>query len=310
MITEEDPPASGATRVDQPGRSERASPATATGPPRPREATCQTGTSTREPGHERPRPRRSPRRPRPPTRTRPGRAAPDPAPAPEHRRVNTTRTASTRAAKRRSQPRTVPGGRPSRSAIPAMPATSRLRLPAPPRSPRPCPRAGAATTPAAAHASPDSRCTATAAARPAPRRPRPRTVRARARPHPASTPAHPGHANPPDRSRSSTPTGSVSTVSIAPPSATTRPSRSFRPRTTAGGPWPTPTRRSSRWRRRRTRSTRPARQHADLHAQRRRPRPYVVILSGGQHGSERSRIRRNGKLIAPSSDAAPPGDPA
>jgi catechol 2,3-dioxygenase-like lactoylglutathione lyase family enzyme len=39
--------------------------------------------------------------------------------------------------------------------------------------------------------------------------------------------------------------------------------------TTAGGPWPTPTRRSSRWRRRRTRSTRPARQHADPHAQRR-----------------------------------------
>ena len=46
----------------------------------------------------------------------------------------------------------------------------------------------------------------------------------------------------------------------------------FRPKTTAGGPWP-PTRRSSRWRRRRTRSTRLARQHADLHPQRRQPSP-------------------------------------
>lgn len=45
-------------------------------------------------------------------------------------------------------------------------------------------------------------------------------------PHPASTPEHPGHANPPGPSRSSTAAGSVSTVSIAPPSATTRPSRS------------------------------------------------------------------------------------
>ena len=56
----------------------------------------------------------------------------------------------------------------------------------------------------------------------------------------------------------------------------------FRPKTTAGGPWPTPTRRSSRWRRRRTRSTRLARQHADLHLNGANP-AHVLILSGGQH---------------------------
>src|SRR5215213_1279028 len=53
-----------------------------------------------------------------------------------------------------------------------------------------------------------------------------RPRRPRACPHRASTPEHPGHANQPDPSRCSTATGSVSTVSIAPPSATTRPSRS------------------------------------------------------------------------------------
>jgi hypothetical protein len=67
----------------------------------------------------------------------------------------------------------------------------------------------------------------------------PPTVRARAQPHPASTPPHPGHANRPDRSRSSTAAASVSTVSIAPPSATTRPSRTLPAKDTAGGPWPT-----------------------------------------------------------------------
>lgn len=57
--------------------------------------------------------------------------------------------------------------------------------------------------------------------------PGPRTVRARAQPHPVSAPTHPGHANPPERSRSSTAPASISTVSIAPPSATTRPSRTL-----------------------------------------------------------------------------------
>ena len=44
--------------------------------------------------------------------------------------------------------------------------------------------------------------------------------------------------------------------SIAPPSATTRPSRAGPAKDAAGGPWPTPIGRSSRWRRRPTRSTR------------------------------------------------------
>ena len=93
---------------------------------------------------------------------------------------------------------------------------------------------------------------------------------------------HPGHANRPDRSRSSTPTVSVSTVSIAPPSATTRPSRTpgqGRQREGRGLP-------------------RPEDRHgggADEPGQHDPPasmqictlndanQPYVVILSGGQH---------------------------
>ncbi len=76
---------------------------------------------------------------------------------------------------------------------------------------------------------------------------------------------------------------SASTVTTAPPSATRRPSRSGPAKETAGGPSPTPTRRSSRWRRRPTQvnATRPtpARSARSTAHERR----YVVILGGGQH---------------------------
>ena len=55
--------------------------------------------------------------------------------------------------------------------------------------------------------------------------------------------------------------------------ATTRPSRTLPAKDTAGGPWPTPTRRSSRWRRRPTRSTRLAQDRPSPHAQRRPSSP-------------------------------------
>jgi hypothetical protein len=74
---------------------------------------------------------------------------------------NTERTASTRPANRRNQPRTVSTGHPNAA------ATRRCHRPpwrpTPPRSPPPRPPAAATPPPAAAHASPHNRCTATAA---------------------------------------------------------------------------------------------------------------------------------------------------
>ena len=130
--------------------------------------------------------------------------------------------------------------------------------------------------------------------RPTPSAPRPprhdrtapsrsRTVRARARPHPASTPAHPGHANPPDRSRSSTATGSVSTVSIAPPSATTRPSRTLPAKDNSGRAvaYPDPKIVTVAAPTNPVNTTRPP---ACRSARSTTPTsPYVVILNGGQH---------------------------
>ena len=272
MITKDEHSASEATRVDQLRPVVAGQPGANSRPAVTAAATCQTGTSPRE--------NRAPAAAAAAPIAAIASAHPDPA-GPgntgsganaRHHRVNTTRTASTRPANRRNQPRTVPGGRPSSTAIRRCPTPAVFDASA-------APITAAVSARRASISTGSSTCVA--------RQPKhrdhrgvsdtapsgPRTVRARARPHPASTPAHPGHANPPDRRRSSTATVSVSTVSIAPPSATTRPSRSSPAKDTAGGPWPTPTRRSSRWRRRRTRSTRPARQHADLHAQRRQTGP-------------------------------------
>ena len=190
-----------------PGPSEQASPAAAAAPPRPRTATCQTGTSPIEnlaasaraaavDRGDRVRPRRP---------GRPGQhriRCQRPAPPGEHHpdRLDPAGEAPQPAAHR-------PGRPAQHAAISRCPAPAAFAPSTPPRSPRRCPRGGAATTPAAAHASPRSRCTATAAARSTTAPSGPRTVRARARPHPASTPEHPGHANRPDRSRSSTAAG-------------------------------------------------------------------------------------------------------
>ena len=97
----------------------------------------------------------------------------------------------------------------------------------------------------------------------------PRTVRARARPHPGCAPAQPGHANRPTAAVPRPRPASVSTVSIAPPSATTRPSRTLPAKDDSGRAMAYPDPKIVTWRRRRTRSTRLARHHADLHAQRR-----------------------------------------
>ena len=72
-----------------------------------------------------------------------------------------TRTRPARPANRRSQPRTVPTGRPNPAAIRRTPNPGPSR-PAPPRSPRPDPPAAPARPPAAAHASPGSPRTAPA----------------------------------------------------------------------------------------------------------------------------------------------------
>ena len=255
------------------GRSERASPAPAAGPPRPRTRPARPAprrAQNRAPD------RRAPRRSTAATAS----AHPDPAgpgntgsgASARHHRVNTTRTASTRAAKRRNQPRTVSGGRPSSAAI------------------RRCP------TPAAFAASAAPITAAVSARRSQQqhrqqhmRRPQPvhrdrrgttrhRAVRAADRPSPS--PAPPGQHTRASRTRQparSQPFLDPDRVGLYREHRASERNHTalpqLRPRTTAGGPWPTPTRRSSRWRRRRTRSTRLARQHADPHAQRRRPGP-------------------------------------
>lgn len=143
-----------------------------------------------------------------------------------HHQVNTARTASTRAAKRRNQPRTVAGARSSRAAIRRCPSPTAFAASAAPitaavSARRTSTSTGSSTCVIRQPVHRDRRGTIRTGL------PGPRTVRARAQPHPVSAPTHPGHANPPERSRSSTAPASISTVSIAPPSATTRPSRTL-----------------------------------------------------------------------------------
>jgi hypothetical protein len=122
MITGEDRPRSGSTHVDQPRPTGAGQPGNSSRAAEIVVATCQTGTS--------PMPNRAPT----PAAVAPiaamASAHADPAgpgstgsgARARHQRVNTARTGSTRAAKRRSQPRTVSGGRPSRAAISRCPA--------------------------------------------------------------------------------------------------------------------------------------------------------------------------------------------
>jgi hypothetical protein len=190
MITGEDPPASGATRVDQHRSVGAGQPGDSNRPAENAEATCQTGASTQNLAMNAAAAALT---------AATASAHPDPAgpgntgsgASARVRRVNTTRTASTRAPKRRNQPRTVPAGDPAAR----RPGDARHHEPSPPaphRSPRRCPPAGAATTPAAAHASPDTRCTATAAARPEPHR------RGRGPSGPEPGPNRPAHPRIPD----------------------------------------------------------------------------------------------------------------
>ena len=185
--------------------------------------------------------------------------------------MNTARTASARPANRRSQPRTVSAGRPSSAGDPPMPA------PRPPSPTNAAPITSAAsarrpaTSPATTHASARTRGTAPAAARPAPR-----PSGAAHHPGPSMTPTgqHPRtpRTRQPTRPQPLLDRGRVDLYREhrrlrAPPHGPPGQLGQGRP----GGPWPTPTRRSSRWRRRRTRSTRLAHSPAHPHAQRRQP---------------------------------------
>jgi hypothetical protein len=138
--------------------------------------------------------------------------------------VNTARTASSRPANRRSQPRTVSVGRPNTKAIRRCPAPPALAESAQPittaasarRSSNPT---GSSTwvTPQSTHRARRGRsrtepCT-------------PRTDRSRPCPQPASTPEHPGHASRPPTSRRSTAAASPPTVTTTPPRVIARPSR-------------------------------------------------------------------------------------
>jgi hypothetical protein len=125
--------------------------------------------------------------------------------------VNHRRTASTRPANRRSQPRTVSAGRPNAAAIRRCPTPAALAASAAPitatasarRSNNP---AGSSTcvTPQPAHRARRGRTRHTP--------PEPRTARARACPQPASTPEHPGQTIRPATNRRSTAATSPPTV--------------------------------------------------------------------------------------------------
>jgi hypothetical protein len=138
--------------------------------------------------------------------------------------VNTTRTASDRPAKRRSQPRTVSTGRRSRAAITANGVPAALAANAAPITSARSARRHSATTgnntcemPHPEHIARRGR-TATSAA------PRPRRTRVVAHPHGDNRAPHSGQERSPTAKRRSTEAASTSTVSTAPPSAT-RPSR-------------------------------------------------------------------------------------
>jgi hypothetical protein len=138
--------------------------------------------------------------------------------------VNTARTASTRPANRRSQPRTVSAGRPTTQAIRRYPNLAALAASAVPittaasaRRSNPTTGNNTCVTPQPVHRDRRGRIHNGPS--------RPRSTRGRACPHPANEAEHPGHASRPNANRRSTPTSSTPTVITAPPSATTRPSR-------------------------------------------------------------------------------------
>lgn len=184
MITKDDHPTSGAARVDQPRSAGRGQPGARSRPAETATATCQTGTAPMQnrasiaaaaasiaasaSAHA---------DPAGPGNTGSGASA-------RHQRVNTTRTASTRPAKRRNQPRTVSAGRPSSAAIRRCPSPAALAASAAPIT----------ATVSARRTSTNTGSSTCVARHPVHRDrrgdihtepSRPRTDRARARPHPA-----------------------------------------------------------------------------------------------------------------------------
>ena len=141
-------------------------------------------------------------------------------PAPTSNAVNTTRTASARPAKRRSQPRTVSTGRPTAAATVRAPAPAAFAASAAPITVTTSARRSRANTGRRTCDCPHERQRDRRGRTAAP----PRSTRTRAQPHGPSEPPQPGHASSPLTSRSSTRAASAPTVSTAPPRAT-RPSR-------------------------------------------------------------------------------------
>jgi hypothetical protein len=137
-----------------------------------------------------------------------------------HHQVKTARTDSSRAAKRRSQPRTVSTGRPSSPAIPRQPAPAAFAASAAPTTAavsdrRTSTNTGSNTCVTLQPVHRDRR--GRIATGPA----RSRTARARACPHPASTAEQPGHVDPPEVSRCSASPASASTVTSSATAAAT-----------------------------------------------------------------------------------------
>ncbi len=125
--------------------------------------------------------------------------------------VNQPRTASTRPPKRRSHSRTVPSGRASNPAIGRAPTPAAFAAIAAPTTPAASARRS--NTPNGSSTCVDPHPPHLARRGRTRNRPAsPRITRARAYPHPASTPAHPGHANSPANSRRSTTATSTPTV--------------------------------------------------------------------------------------------------
>jgi hypothetical protein len=121
--------------------------------------------------------------------------------------VNATRTRSALPANARNQPRTVDTGRPNRAAIGRCPQPPAFIRTAAPITSTPSARRSRHETTSSTCVTRQLRQRARRGANP----PTPRTVRTRARPHGARSPPH-GHASSPARSRRSTSTASLPTM--------------------------------------------------------------------------------------------------
>ena len=201
--------------------------------------------------------------------------------------VKNTRTSSARPANRRSHPRTVGAGRPSRPAIrrcpsPAAAATSAAPITSAASARRSRHHAGSSTCVAPHPRHRDLRGTSTTSVSSGPSAAR--TRRCRAFPHPPSTPPHDGHASSPAASCRSTSSPSPFTVSTTPPRVTQRPSPGFAKRSRGGPHHNRPAHRAAPSPRPQPRSREPRPRQSSARCRRRR------TLTHQQAGTRRTRI--------------------